>query len=141
MKKLFFLLFVGLISLDAFSGIVIYNRSTGGAGPNGYKDVKAFGVSVGNITSVTIDCYNPGNETCPETVDVGIANFEEQFDECEISYINGMISKVDSQISEGITDSSHTGHYYNTATNSDYYYQAIWYLDDVGNQITEIIKL
>lgn len=129
------------MSLEAFSGIVIYTRSTGGAGPNGYKDVKAFGVSVGNYTGVTIDCFNPGNETCPETVDVGIANFEEQFDECEISYINDMISIADSQIGEEITGSSHTGHYYNTETNEDYYYQAIWYLDSEGNQITEIIKL
>ena len=132
---------VGLISLDAFSGIIVYTRSTGGAGPNGYKDVKAFGVTVGTFTGITIDCYNPGFQSCPETVDVGIANFEEQFDECEIGYINGMISIADSQIDNGITDSNHIGHYYNTETNEDYYYHAVWYLNSEGNQITEIIKL
>ena len=141
MKKYLFLFILGFITIDAFSGIVIYNRSTGGAGPDGYKNVRAFGVSIGNFTSVTIQCHNPGPSDCPETVDAGVVGYEEQLDQCEISYINDVISRVDQKLDGGVTDSHYTGHYRNTVTKEDYYYQAIWYINSEGNQITQILKL
>jgi hypothetical protein len=141
MKKYFFLATVSFISLSAFSNtIVIYNRNTSGSGPNGYDYVKATGVSVGNVTVISIQCSAEGSATCPTTVPTSVPGFTEQFDVCEIGYINDMIHYVNLQLASDNIEGNYKVNFYNIDNNQRYQYTATWFVNGSGEQVTQISK-
>ncbi|PCJ66802.1 MAG: hypothetical protein COA58_04915 [Bacteroidetes bacterium] len=141
MKKYFSLLIICFLSFPAFSGIVIYNRNSSGAGPDGYDRVVATGVSVGNTTIVSIQCNDPGSAPCPKTVNLGIPAFEEQCGVWERDRLNEIILQVDQQLNNGSVKGSEISHYFNVDDGKHYFYQAIWFQNSDGEQITQILKL
>lgn len=144
MKKLFLLLSVGMLSIPCFSTNVIYTRNTSGAGPNGYSSVTHKEVTVGNVTVGDIICRNPGSTSCPPIptgVFQSISVDGVSLDAVEYIYLKQVLGHVDQNIAVGNSTGTHTIHFYDNSSGTDYYYTANWSLDENGNQKTTIIKI
>ena len=131
-----------LFTLQSFSEVVMWNRTTRGAGPNGYDKVKKGVVEIGNFSSINISCFDPGNATCPDLPSVSdVNNVMDQFDECEIGHLTDMIAHVNSELEDQILNGDYVGHYFNAQTGVDYYYHATWSINTLGEQVSQISKL
>lgn len=127
MKK--YMLRLGVFSLCLLATIsnsyawVIYSRTTKDKGPNGYRDVSDFEVSIPYVWDVVriIDCRNPGFKKCPFTIDQPA-----QGDPVERGIVNFLLEFVQEELKQGKLWGNETRIFLDPNTGKKYSYTIVW---------------